>query len=412
MNTLIIASCQNEKSSRHGLTLMEILASVFILAFGLMAVITVLPFAVKQIERLNVADISGACGRGAVQQIRIAEWHKPENIWVGQDFSGLFPAYDFSGQNSGSEECVLAEPFIVDPLGLLGSVYNYMDDGAEMTGREFPMRVKQSSNDRDTLHVMSLVDYHGNQQNGLQKFDKDKAESFFRWNDDMVFAQDTQSDSGRPVLVENSTTKKPLASGEFSWLYMVTPRLGHMKFADGKLAVKRQGMDVGISDIAYTLSNNIDEYIISVVVFHRRDLYPEPLEMKLGENQYRPIRKLGTRTADNTLNATGANIMLLSENEEDLDMSSIKWILLTGRSQELHDTYNSGANGTLCAMWYRVSGYDDIQSDDDGYFRRVFLVGPDWPGAKTSSANPKDPPVYAILCDGVVQVFHDTITNY
>jgi len=61
------------------------------------------------------------------------------------------------------------------------------------------------------------------------------------------------------------------------------------------------------------------------------------------------------------------------------------------------------------AQWYRITGYDDIMYDADvsDYVRRVFLVGPDWKGAKDANDVPLG--ISAILCDGVVNVFQATM---
>ena len=406
MKTMKITSWNIKNASRHGLTLMEILASVFVLSFGLLAVLTILPFGAFQLERMNVADMSGACGRGAIQQVRMAEWQTPENIWVANNLSGRFLIPSIYG----TEECQIADPFIVDPLGLdqlIGaSVYHYLkSDGSLGVRREFPIPV--TNDNSDCLHVMSLYD---NLNNGL--FSEDAIKSYFYWNEGTKFTSDGEN---RPVESPGSLSSM---FGDFTWLYMVTPicdPVNVQRFRNNVDVYNPNDVTFSFSfrlpidpsytrnTLGYTPVDNVTGYEVTAVVFHRRDLYPEPLDLTLNEKQYRPIRRLSL--GECTINSTGAYIELRSPNEEDLDLSSIKWILLTGQSQGMIDD----SKGPLIAQWYRVTGSDDIQGTrTNGFSRRVFLVGPDWKGAKLSNGDP-DGQVYAILCDGVVNVFQATM---
>ena len=364
-----ITSWNIKNASRHGLTLMEILASVFVLAFGLLAVLTILPFGAFQLERMKVADMSGACGRGAIQQVRMAEWQKPELL-------------DFNGGTS----YIPADPYIVDPLGNIAG------------GRGGPKNFPLAATLNERLYAFNLAEIiaQGTTLNAQHNLPEDQvmADRHFRWNDDTVFT--ASDDSSRPTLIQKEKPDGSIeyiqqVAGNFTWLYMVTPII------DMQADVLRSA----ISTIASTNAENINGYEVAAVVFYKRDLYPDP-----DPAAYKPIRRLLLTSP--TINSTGAYIELRSANEDDLDLSSIKWILLTGQSQELVESIARSDNplvGSLVAQWYRVTGSDDIQSDGSGgYLRRVFLVGPDWKGAKLSNGDP-DGDVYAILCDGVVNVF-------
>ncbi len=408
-----LARPERGRAMRRGLTLTEILVASFVLAFGLTAVLTVLPFGAFQLNRMNVADMSGACGRGALQQIRMAEWQKPGNVWVTSNptnyLTGQFYiTADFYGTGTSvSQLCQIADPFIVDPLGLGGEVYSVQ--GASAQRQEFPIPV--TTNNTQCLFAMTL--YDATTPNG--QFPANVVDGFFRWNDDTIFAG---VEGSRPELVTRSSDGAPSVSGEFTWLYMVTPICNDAyvrRFAGGFNVSNLGGASVALPGnssnlLGCTPVDNVTGYEVAAVVFHRRDLYPEPLDISTGasaagENQYRPIRRLnlGART----INTTGAYVELQSKNAEDLDLTSIKWILLSGVSQELHDF----GNGSLNAQWYRITGSDDIQGPDgsDNYTRRVFLVGPDWKGAKDPVTNNPQGTVYAILCDGVVNVFQATM---
>ena len=367
---------------RRGLTLTEILAATFVLSFGLVAALAVLPFATHLLSRMDIADSSGACGRGGLQQIRMAEWQKPEalhDIWPGRE-------------DGAPDGVVPVDPYIVDPLG-------YLARGG--TWSTFPLSNPTMA---EALYSWTLEDIAGLSP----PVDEVTANRHFRWNDDMVFTEDAAS--SRPVLVSITDPVKQSA-GDYTWMYMVTPKVDVLDNAERS----------DRSDFAVTTADKITGYEVAAVVFHRRDLYHDATA-----GAYQPIRRFeltnfhhGLNTSVDTINETGAYITLrtTSENPDDIALGSIKWILLTGRSQELHDSIKANPtagplSGTLVAQWYRITGFDDIvpSSSGAGYERRVFLVGPDWKGAKDSNSSTSSRPlVYAILCDGVVNVFQTTM---
>jgi len=365
-----------EISQCRGLTLTEILAAVFVLAFGLMAAISVLPFATYMLNRMNVADTSGACGRGALQQIRMAEWQKPEAL------------------HNWNRDEVPADPYIVDPLGIIAEG---IIDAGRPDWKEFPYTPVGGA----TLFAFNLAEIH-NQGTAIDADvlaatgieiakDKNTANRHFRWNDDMIFAPDANSE--RPTLTQRKLpdgTKKLVqqAAGDYTWMYMVTPKI------DPQADITPGSM----TSIATTFPEAVLGYEVAAVVFHRRDTVSYPVD------PYQPIRRVPLDNLKSTINATGAYIELQSGDPDELDLSSIKWILLTGPGMEVQP----GNAVPLNAQWYRITGYDEILPSGTGYARRVFLVGPDWKGAKDNTGNP-DGIVYAILCDGVVNVFQATM---
>ncbi|MDR1385496.1 MAG: hypothetical protein LBJ67_16855 [Planctomycetaceae bacterium] len=366
MTSLNITSNGNNQQMlrRNALTLMEVLATVFVLAFGLMAVLSAIPFGAYQLNRMNILDSSGACGRGALAQIRLADWYKPETL----NANGLI--------NSGGN--VIADPFIVDPLGM----FERTKDTPPLPGDfgQFVLNPGISGNDDDNLYASNPF---------LNQTDLDRK---FVWGDDTIFAQ--EDSSSRPTLIKNSggtPAYKNLTAGEFSWLYMITPVVPQDN------VVTRAGR----TSAGYTLPENIKEYNVAAVVFHRRDVFYD------ANAAYQPIRRLKTgydnpAIAD-TIDVAGGRITLNSNKPDDLDLSSIKWILLVGRSTTLDEAYKRGAlEGTLVAQWYRIAGSDEITQDGVNFQRRVFLIGPQWEGASNS-------PVYAVLCDGVVNVYQTTM---
>ena len=329
-----VTALSSRFSARRALTLTEILAAVFVLSFGLMAAMSVLPFATYMLNRMNVADSGSACGRAAIQQILLAEWYKPEALadWVANN--GYY--------------AVPADPYIVDPLAVTGTYQPFVDAGTGLFAFNLDEIAKTIVNDPNA------------------------ANRHFRWGDDAVFATGTAS--SRPTKIEQNGQFVDLAAGNFTWLYMVTPMI------DPLVIFPTRG--TGITTVP---SDAVMGYEVAAAVFHRRDMVSD--------------RRVLVH-ADSTINATGAYIVLTSDDPDVLDLTSIKWLLLTA--------VQPNPNVPINAQWYRITGYDDIQYDEGNYTCRVFLVGPDWKGAK----DPDDKPlgtVHAILCDGVINVFQATI---
>jgi len=332
---------------RRGLTLTEILAATFVLSFGLVAALTVLPFATHLLSRMDVADTSGACGRGALRQIRMAEWQKPEVL-------------DYNWVDSNGDRFAPADPYVVDPLEVTGTSQPFPDAATGL----FAFNLAEIADISDPDTKLAAANLH------------------FRWNDDMIFAE--VANSTRPALI-NPTDKTKQASGDYTWLYMVTPKI------DPQADVMRPASGIAVTD-----PDSVLGYEVAAVVFHRRGLMLDS------------VRKVNLNPTNTTINAAGAYIELQSGDAsapgdpDVLDLSSIKWILLTGPGMEIQP----GNAVPLNAQWYRITGYDDIQGSGI-YTRRVFLVGPDWKGQKDVNGNPLN--VYAILCDGVVNVFQATM---
>ena len=345
--------------SRCGLTLTEILASVFVLSFGLVAALTVLPFATFQLNRMNVADTSGACGRGTIQQIRMAEWQKPEAL------------------NYAWDVFAPADPYIVDPLGLFGFCDNPIA-ASIVHPPKFPYHLNL---DTSTVGLHVFVPVEIASQSSVVERDY-VSNLYFRWGDDVLF--DASDSSQRPTKVESAVT----SAGDFTWMYMVTPVI------DPQATVWPSGTSVPPSGTifpsAVTSPEAVLGYEVASVVFHRRDM--------VFDTNYPAIRQITLDNTKSTINATGACIELSSSDPDEMDLSTIKWLLLTSTPIDM----------PITAQWYRITGYDDMMPNGDGYVRRVFLVGPDWKGAKNAAGNP-DGTVHAILCDGVVNVFQATM---
>lgn len=146
----------------RGITLLEVLVSIFILAVGLLGVAALIPIGKLALVKTNISDRTGACGRAAMRDVEVRRMLNPAS-WALPTGVGAF-AIDPLGTSIG-------------PLGPLP---------------------------RTTLLVAPSVSI---------------SPEIFRWQDDLPFVQseDETINGDRPVLA--GTTSE----GNFSWFLTVCP---------------------------------------------------------------------------------------------------------------------------------------------------------------------------------------------
>ena len=158
----------NRATPRRGVSLLEVLISIFVISVGLMSLAMLIPAGAMAINEANKSDRSGACGRAAMREVKIRRMLDRDN-WAGDPGDG---------------------PFAIDPLGI-----------AKVPG-EFAgglPRIGLSS-------VPSL----------------DVADSIFTWRDDLtvVFPEDRSLRSSIFGLENNGDA---VSDGHYSWFMTVTP---------------------------------------------------------------------------------------------------------------------------------------------------------------------------------------------
>jgi hypothetical protein len=167
--------------------------------------------------------------------------------------------------------------------------------------------------------------------------------------------------------------------GKFSWMATITPKLS------------------GSSDLYVR-----DLYVLSVVVFHRRDL------TVTGEKVMPKVIVTMDSTTDYTQNpniltnlVSAAEVVLQSGNADDLKMKEGEWIMLADAV---------GSTNFRWFRWYRIQTVDDSPHPPVlsslttyAYERNLTLLGPDWPVVDS------DVSMRATWIPGVVAVYEKTI---
>ncbi len=165
----------SQAPSRRGVSLMEVLISIFVTAIGLLGLAALIPVGTYAIFHTTVADRSGACGRAGLREVKIQRMLDPA-LWVGNPGNG---------------------PFAIDPLGI----------------------VLKMPNSLGSIPRISLKDpLTGNAMS------QDVADQTFTFHDDL--AVEFPEDEQRPYLLLpdlDSDYPQPLADEHYTWFLTVTP---------------------------------------------------------------------------------------------------------------------------------------------------------------------------------------------
>ena len=197
-------------SRRRGLSLIEVLISVFVLSIGLIGLAALLPVGRLAIAQTGKSDRAGACGRAGLYIVKTCRMLDSQK-WANN-----------TADSSGAS-------FIVDPLGCLST-------------SKLP---SQSTFGASSGTVSRIT---------LKGITDSQAQQFFSLQDDLTFTP--PNGPGRPIGSVDSTTNQLTHDGNYSWFFTVTPAPAEVnmptKDATGNAPLKH--------------------YTVSIVVCYKRDL--------------------------------------------------------------------------------------------------------------------------------------------
>lgn len=407
--------------TRRGVSLLEVLVSVFILLFGLLALAAVLPVATLRIIQTGKADRSGACGAAGMRDVKIRRMVDP-TTWRRWRVSLASPDYKFQSADIGDSSYTpprrgipFGFSFAIDPLGFAHN----RTDGMETFPYQVPVGLPAMV--RVTAEVPSYTNTispppPANRRDMPQWL----AERIFMWRDDlnipvpdeggvrprMVMLDDGGQENAFPAL-PGETVGSPLAAavqGNYSWLVTVTPQVG-----DNPSVFTDDYFDTGNINLHY-----IDEhpvYSVSVVVFYNRDFSSpsSPLDPeKPGERMVGYVDVLGGGYG-------GGDVRLVTDSSTGttaayLDLKKGEWLMLCGndgtrdvfrwyRVVAASETLNVDLNGNGA---FDAGETDFLMNGNFDWFQEVTLAGPDWDAI--SMPNPT-----AALFTTVIGVYTTTI---
>ncbi len=338
----------------RGLSIIEVLFSMGIIAVGLLGVLTILPVAGVRTTRGLIRDTADRMGRNAIRQFDVRGMARP-NTWTryspSEQTYRAIPPWP-------SGHPIHSRSFCIDPL----FVATHAARETEFAAIEYFPYYPPDHPDRDTrMQRISLQNFPG-VDTGMSLA---AAMEIFSSQDDLVF--DLPDDPTFPPLQNFSDLQtRRQAMGRFSWLATLTPKQ-HLQAI----------WDDGATDYG-------DSYILSIVVFHDRDMSmnvedPDP-ENTLWET-YGPANERVLDVLIPHMGFAGGDVVLRTRPDrplQDLDIRPGNWVMLSTRipttPEHLH-----------FFRWYHVVGADggvDLapggEEGEGPWERNVSLHGSDW----------------------------------
>jgi len=345
-------------TGRHGISIIEVLVSMFILSVGLLGIASLLPIGQRQALLADQQDRLSSLGQNAIRSFRTrgysnyAYWAKADGTAIGNDF---------------------IQPIFIDPL----------------------MVAAQNSNKVPHSSAQVIPRYTVKTSTTGGKLNAGGAEAIFMSRDDVLVTPGTQPEDPTKAKFDNGRRD---FSGEYSWAAMIAPTYP---------GVKPPGNDPTNTAYAYGKPYAEQSCQLSIIVFYRR---PLAIGTTLtGTNNpafYDNDTVSGTPIArERTVSVTsfngngigGGEVTIRPTNPYDALVKIGEYVLLYQAPNG-----NPGNTGyrPYRAQWYRVIGADKFVSGTD---RQVTLVGPDWDTAN-GYGNPQ-----MVIFDGAVAVYNKSI---
>jgi type II secretory pathway pseudopilin PulG len=380
---------------RSGISLMEVLVSIGIVAIGLVSIASLIPVGGLQAQKADQIQRQSDVGLDAIREFttRGLAVVDPQDSchWVrtsGSTGKAYFPL-DLDPMHSPNDSAFCL-PVAIDPLMVAAAAGNN-------AVKAFPANAASSAPIMQRLSLKEVSTTSGAAPNFTYNPIFALADAIFRSTDDVIV--DQPSDRSLPgtssYFNDTSTTPaKPLkraSGGLYSWMATVTPY--------------------------YPVESSIEpvagmQCTLSIAVFYRRSL-PSPtatfdpttvhesiVEVTLSgapaPNASQDYTSLGGVEA--ILKVTNTSGLGTSANPNPLAYAKPgNWLMLC-------QSRPNGSGSYPDFKWYRVTNGDAVEDTSATATANVTLTGPDWQFAKADS-----PKTYACLFDGIVAVYQKMI---
>ena len=338
----------------RGISLIEILISMFVMLFGLMGVAAIFPVGNHYVVEGEKFDLGAAIAQNAFEELGARGMLQPGE-WAIPPFAPFISNGNFfSVVNHG-------HALIIDPLGV------GIANSSGVTGHEyFPYQGTNPTNPwRPGLVGINwpvrrlTLDVDPTPPPAFPvMMTSEVAETIFRLRDDLAVEQPDESDvpsiqrwdvDGAGVLLRRQY------KGDYSWLATIVPTTGEA------LAALQPAHE------AYGEIN----YDVSVVVFRKRDTTPS-------EESERLIEAELLQGGELVIYSTSGSLAKQEVDDAVEDIRPGSWISVMGVNQ---------TTGDFLMKWYRILSLDQETTENEnvstvtGQFplRRAMLIGPDWP---------------------------------
>ncbi len=340
-------------SRRRGLTLLEVLIAIFVLLFGLLGVLALIPVAMYRMNQALTADRATAVAQAAMEEIKVRGMLDPA-MWVRR--------------NSGSWALVTTATFgasyAIDPWFIAQTTADATDPTAFDTanaqyfpcGAAAPFRMERVSFDRRVLSTDPLLPMT---VAGTQRV--------FVSHDDLMV--DTPEDTTlRPRLAFSTTSGSYDPAG-------TSPAVNEI-----------EGHYSWLATVAQVGAN---EFNVAVAVFRDRDMSLPTATAAIDPNKYGE-RVVGLELLGGGVG--GGEFRLSATSAAQLSALPGDWMLLCG------------TGNIFC--WYRIVSLGEVQP---GFTREVTLAGPDWNPDWDSTPSVPSTGAQAVLFTNLVLVRTETV---
>jgi prepilin-type N-terminal cleavage/methylation domain-containing protein len=421
---LIAHSSKLKAHSRRGVTLLEVLISIFVVAVGLLGIAAMIPLGSFAVIETAKSDRSAALGRSAQHEVRVRKMLErmrddtpaPTARWYVDKYDPMDDATPAARQFRLT--FLIGQPFAIDPLfateaRVSGTAECFECFPYRKTGDDFAFGHPNLA--RLQLNIFAVGVNNPQQQLAVLN-------RIFRWQDDLIFDLDEDDPDRRPRqsnLWSNGAVAPyatPAAAGpnplhaqsndNFTWMLTAVPDPSELPITDPATMTPHQ-----IRAILYTHQQKT--YEVSVVTFYKRD-FTCNAAANVPSERFVEIAFQGTGIGGGdamlTAPATDAQGNTMTEGlaEEYLKVKENEWIMVTGFVPEPRLSPAGGRR--RIAKWYRVIRVDDeVEAVAGTFTRQITLAGPDWDNDLVS------PTVIAgtaraTIIDGAIGVYTTTVT--
>ena len=370
LSTINYSRLTINSAQRAGISLMEVLASVFVIGVGLLGVLAVIPFGVFQVSKVNHADYCSNMLQIAAAEIRVREMAKPKT-WSTAGASIINSNGGTSIYNDTGLSAVLncTRFIMVDPF----------DTGDVDPSPSFP----NPSNPPDFINP--------NYKYKIGRFllNAEAWCNVMRDHDDIQYTlEEGQRPDWRPA--GRST---PLSSGQYTWFFTFKP-----KPKIGSTAPLNQ---VPVAEVEPTVS-------VDILACYNRSPGDEVME--------RMVRfRIDSSVNDYTPLLSGAQITLRSNSQEHLDLSRTKWIFVMWPTHPSVPPLLSDPAAPVDGHWCKVVSVGQLKENlppatalGTQYSRTVTLVA-GLPSSLPLDSGTSATTGYAFIVDGTL--YHERIDN-
>ncbi|MDO5554120.1 MAG: prepilin-type N-terminal cleavage/methylation domain-containing protein [Planctomycetia bacterium] len=217
-----------QKSSRKGLSLVEIMMAVLVLSVGLLGVLAAIPFGGFQMARMKDADYSSTVAKNAFSTIIANGWHNPAN-WDASDNnkqSYISHATNYPVIFNSLDEWVnLRYPFLLDGVREEQSVIELLPPSQDpwhfFSVFEPAKLSSESPSDYQNKSLLWTRIWPESPMDLAHNSDDD-IDLFFYTHDDILYGTTEAESNGdyRPKM-ESGTSSY---TGEYTWMAMMQPQ--------------------------------------------------------------------------------------------------------------------------------------------------------------------------------------------